>query len=236
MGLEEQIKLLIELQKFDSDIYKLKGELDTIPVHMRGLEEDFEGKKAALNAAQDHLKNIQVKRKEKEGDLQVKEGVIKKHQAQLYQVKTNKEYSALQQEIGGLKADCSVIEEDVIKYLDEIDEAQKRIEKEKELLSVQENKFKEEKKIKESEAKKIQADIDSLNNERKSLAEKVDKQTLSRYERILIGKGGLAVVPVVGDACGGCHMNLPPQVVNEAKMRIELVFCGTCARILYAGD
>ena len=35
------------------------------------------------------------------------------------------------------------------------------------------------------------------------------------------------------DACGGCNMNLPPQVINEIMMKKNLIFCESCARILY---
>ena len=49
----------------------------------------------------------------------------------------------------------------------------------------------------------------------------------------LKGKEGLAMVPVRQNACGGCHLNLPPQVINEIQMKTELVFCESCARILY---
>jgi len=54
--------------------------------------------------------------------------------------------------------------------------------------------------------------------------------------RILENKQGLALVPVVGSSCGGCHMNVTPQQRNAIKMNEELVFCEMCARILYLED
>ena len=83
--IHEQIKILVELQKIDSQIYRLKKELESQPAIKQKIETDFEKKKSHLKAAEDELKSAQLKQKEKEGDLQSKEEKIKKLQAQLYQ-------------------------------------------------------------------------------------------------------------------------------------------------------
>jgi Zn-ribbon protein, possibly nucleic acid-binding len=72
-----------------------------------------------------------------------------------------------------------------------------------------------------------------LNAQRVTLAAKVDKAILAKYDRILKGKDGLAVVPVAGDSCQGCFRILPSQVIHEIKTKKDLICCGSCARILY---
>ena len=120
-NLEEQIKLLVELQGLDTHIFKLEDVLESIPRKIKTEEDEFKEKTANLKKVEDGIKTLLLKRKEKEGELETKEGVIKKYQTQLYQVKTNKEYTALQEEIGRAKADNSLIEEDIIRILDQID-------------------------------------------------------------------------------------------------------------------
>ena len=232
-NLEEQLKLLVELQGLDSQILKIERELTFIPEEIKRVEGEFEAKKADLKKLEDGVKTLQLKRKEKEVELQSKEDMIKKHQAQMYQVKTNKEYSALQQEIERIKADDSLIEEDIIKIFDQVDAENKKIAQEKEFLKGEEAKLNEEKKRWETESKRITGEMDNLKVQRASLAEKVDKTVLSKYERILQGKDGLAVVPVLGDSCQGCFSKMPPQVIHEIMMKKDLIFCENCARILY---
>ena len=65
------------------------------------------------------------------------------------------------------------------------------------------------------------------------LAAKVDKSFLSKYERLIKNRDGLAIVGVVNAACQGCFRVLPPQITNEIRMKQDLVFCEHCARILY---
>lgn len=233
VNLEEQIKLLVELQELDSQILKIKRELEFIPEQMKELEDKFTEEAINLKKCEDELKTIQLKRKEKELDLESKEGGIKKYQSQLYQIKTNKEYSALQQEIERAKADNSLIEEEILKILDQIDTQNQKIAKEKELLKASESNYNEEKKKKAEESKQLESQLEGLNGGRAALTPKIDKIILSKYERISKNKDGLAVVPVVNEACNGCFRIMPPQVTNEIKMKRDLVLCDNCSRILY---
>lgn len=234
--MENQIKMLIELQGLDSEIFDRKRMLDGIPGRIKALDGELKSKSENLKNLEEESKRLQAKRKEKEIDLETKEQTIKKHQIQLYQVKTNKEYAALEKEIASTKADSSLLEEGIIGLLDQIDEVQKNISKEKENLEQEKKKTDAEKKEIEEERKRTETEFNDLSNRRKEFAVKIDNDILSKYERILYNKDGLAMVPIINEACGGCNMNLPPQVINEAKLKKDLTFCGNCARILYAEE
>lgn len=231
--MEEQIKLLIELQGLDKEIFRLEKELALKPQEIKNLDDAFKAREEETKASDSDLKQLQVAHKDKEVQLQTKEESIKKLQTQLYQVKTNKEYTAMENEIKGARADCSVLEEEIINLLDKIDEAENRKKERSENLKIEQKKVEEEKKRVNGEAKKIEEELNGLKGQRKGLAEKVDKTILSKYERILYNKNGMALVPVRNDACQGCFLDLPPQVINEIKMKKDLIFCESCARILY---
>jgi predicted nucleic acid-binding Zn-ribbon protein len=236
MSTEEQIKLLIELQKLDSQIYKMRKELEAQPVLINNLEEQFKQKDAHLRKKEEEMKSLLMKRKEKEIELETKETGMKKLQAQLYQLKTNKEYQAMEGEIASHKADVSVLEEGVIKILDEIDVCQKEIVAEKEILKKERQIVDVEKNRIEAKKKEIETFLETIDSQRSQLAQRIEKTFLAKYERILHSKDGIAMVNVHHDACGSCNINLPPQVINEIKMKQELIFCGNCARILYIDE
>jgi predicted nucleic acid-binding Zn-ribbon protein len=165
--------------------------------------------------------------------LESKEGSIMKFQSQLNQVKTNKEYSALEGEIARTRADNSLIEEDVLKIFDQMDAETQKILKEKEFLKAEEGKLAQQKKKFDEEVGRIKTEAEGLNAQRAILAGKIDKAILAKYNRIIKSKDGLAVVPVTGDSCQGCFRILPSQVIHEIRTKKELVCCGSCARILY---
>jgi len=221
------------MQGLDTQIFKLEDLTESVPEKIKQKDEEFKEKAGNLKKLEDNVKALQLKRKEKEGDLETKEVTIKKYQTQLYQVKTNKEYSALQDEIARVRADNSLIEEEIIKILDQIDAENKKITQEKELLKQEELKLNEEKAKLNEEANRAKQEIEDLKIKRSAITEKTDKVVLSKYEKIIKNRGGLAVVPVADETCQGCFQILPPQVINEIKMKKDLILCENCARILY---
>ncbi len=233
MDIAEQINLLIELQKIDTQIFDLERRKKEGPLKIQRLDEAFKKRSGILKEGQDGLKALQVAQNSKENDLASKEELIKKCQSQLYAIKTNKEYTAMQHEIKGHEADKSVFEEDIINILDDVEAKQKEIEGIKVILKDEEAALNQEKTKVSSETKEIEAKLSTLTKQRQEQAVKVDKSMLVKYERVLKGKDGLAMVPVKSNACGGCNMNVPPQVINKIMMKKGLIFCESCARVLY---
>lgn len=236
VNMHEQIRMLVELQALDSEIFARKAILDGIPVRIKELDDNIAKESAALKSLDDELKKFQLARKDKEVELQAKEATIKKYKGQLFQVKTNQEYTSLEKEMASIKADSSVLEDAIIELLDKVEEAQKNVAKEKAVVEEAKNKIVGQKKGIEAEKNKNEAEFNDLNSKRKEFIKNLNNVILSKYERVLHNRKGMAVVSVGGDVCGGCNMNLPPQVINEVRLRNDLIFCENCNRILYATE
>lgn len=230
---KEQIRLLIQLQEHDYSIYRLVKEKDKFPAEIAGLENEFENKKATLNNLEEKAKSLVLSRKDKEIDLFSKEENIKKLSAQLSSLKTNKEYQAMLGQISGLKADKSLLEEEILKLMDEQDVFKGEIAKEKANIALEEKTLLEEKERVRVKIKEIESAVADLNAKRNRLLPQADKRILSVYERILKAKEGIAVVKVENFSCKGCHMAVTSQLVNEIKMLENIIICESCSRILY---
>jgi len=234
--IKEQIGLLIQLQVVDGEIYTLNNEKSKGPDKIKAIEQALEAKKTGIKQAEDNLKGLQVKLKDKEVTLQQKEGEVKKFETQLFQIKTNKEYTAMLTQISGIKADNSLTEEEIIKLMDEIDKAKKKIGEEKELFKKEETSSQKEKDTINARVKEINSRLSELSTKREAIAPNIDKQIIARYERVLHNRDGLGMVPIEDGSCGGCNMNLPPQVISDAKLREDIIVCGSCSRILYIDE
>ncbi len=233
VSIADQLKVLIEFQELDAQVYHLNQQLAEKPAIVVRLKAEHEQTSQSLHAAEAQYKALEVKRNQMEMDLSKKEGEVQKLQGQLFQLKTNKEYSAMQKGIEGLKADNSVLEEEILKLMEEIDRAKERMLTERQNLKNREVSLAAGLAQLDEETKKIKSSIEQLQAARKSLTPKVELPVLARYERILENKGERALVPVKEDSCGGCHMVLPPQLINEVYLATRLVTCESCARILY---
>ena len=235
-SIKEQLRKLVELQKIDVDIFSFKKELNDKPVLIEELKKQFEQKKTKLKQLEDGLKILQVDQKNKEIDLKSKEDLIVKTDAQLLQLKTNKDYQTKLLEIESIKADKSIIEEKILLSYDAIDEAKKKIDQERVLVAAEEKKFLEQKRKVDDELAQVQANLQHREGDRRQILPNINPEFLARYDRILNNRDGLALVPVKNHSCGGCYMSIPDQVVNQIKMYDQIVICEMCARLLYLED
>ena len=232
-SVKDTLKKLVALQMLDAQLFEYRRELRENPAKLYELKAKFDKKKARLQQLETKAKEVELTKKTKELDLKVKDEAIAKADGALMTLKTNKEYQAKLFEIENLKADKSVIENEVLKFMEEVETNAKEIENEKGVVAAEEKAYLAEKEKVDQANAQVQLKVDGLGGERKQATEGIDRETLAIYQRIVENRDGLALVPIVGNACGGCFMNVPPQVVNKIKMYDEIVRCEICARLLY---
>jgi predicted nucleic acid-binding Zn-ribbon protein len=236
INLKEELNKLIKLQEIDTHLHDLNKEKNEKPKIIEALDKEFEHKKQVLKEFEEKSKAILLKRKDKEGLLASKEEKIKEQQNKLYSLKTNKEYSAMLSEINGIKMDKSLLEEDILRILEDQDTLNIDLEKQKQALKQDEDKFNQDKKKILDRIKEIEGFIKDFEAKRSAAEKEIDSKIMVPYNRILKGKESLALVKVENHSCQGCYMEVPPQIINEIKMNDKLIFCEMCARILYIPD
>jgi predicted nucleic acid-binding Zn-ribbon protein len=236
VDLKKQLSILIQLQAVDTKIYALKDEKELKPREIKAIEVAFEEKKQKLAALETTSLDLQKQKKGAELELAAKEEGTKKLQGQLYQLKTNKEYQTMLQQIEDSKADASVIEDKILESLEKVDKIKNEIEQEKQKLKEEEKAFLEQKKKIEDRIKEIDGQLAQLETQRKQSVSDIDRKILNQYDRILANREGLAIVSVKDNSCQGCNMHVPPQVINLIKMYERIITCEVCNRMLYIED
>lgn len=234
MQLKEAILKLIELQKFDEEIHHLSlRKNETLPNQISQAEQEIRQLEEDFAAFKENVNRLELEKKSREGELSEREEKLKKTKAQLYQLKTNKEYQIKLNEIASIKADVSCSEESVIEILDLVEQEKGKITAQQEKVSQKVADLKAKIQNYQKEAKEIGEKINSLGNKRQQHTLGLEQKTLNYYQDLLKKRDGLAIVPVAGNNCGACHMALTHQKINEIKMYDKLVLCETCVRILY---
>ena len=236
VDLKTQITGLVRLQELDSEIYALNNEKDSKPIEIKAIEDAFEAKKQNLLLLEKNSLELQKQRKEKELELASNAEAVKKLQGQLYSLKTNKEFQTMLQQIADAKADGSLIEEKILISFEESDKIKAQIDQKNLNLKQEEKVFLESKEKVQLRVKEIDQRLNQLQAQRQQITPAIDPKMLSEYERILSSRGGLAIVTVVDNSCGGCHMLVPPQVINMIKMYDHIVTCEVCNRIFYIAE
>lgn len=229
-----QLNLLIELQKIDTAIMQTNIKKKELPAALAKLEEQYQEEEKELKGHRSYLDELQKKHRSLEESLKRGMENLKRTKERLFEVKTNKEYQAMLKEIETIEKKNEQLEEDIILLLDEIDE-KKRFLKERELL------FAQQKEIYEKKRAELVRQIDSIGEELRvyreqgdALRKQINADILRKYDQLRAINNGVAVVSVWKEICGGCHMNIPPQLYNDLMInRDEIFLCPHCNRIIF---
>lgn len=230
---KETLEVLKRLQALDSKILHLRKEAKRKP-------EELAAKRAQLQESRERysqkMKEIQECKKKidyKELDLSEKEEETKKLEIRLNTAKTNKEYSAIITQINGIKADSSLLEEEILKYFDELDELTKVGKELGAGIKEEEREFEEFSRKNQQEKEELDKELFALDKNREELGRDIDKAVLDTYTKVLESKEGLAIVPVRDGICHGCFMKVTTNDIARMMKGDSLFRCRTCARILY---
>ena len=232
--MDQKLQTLISLQAIDSRIAALEADAARLPKEIAAIHAGIEDAKQQVEQAKARLDAARKDQRAKEKDLEVVQGKRSKTEARLYEVKTNKEYSAVLIEIEDIKQEKGRMEEEVLVLM----EAQERLTGD---IRESEARFKQretEGRSQEATAKEllrvVETDLAGVRTERKELAGQLPGPILADYDRILRARGGLALVPVTKpNFCGACRMTITPQRLQELRAQASLIPCESCGRYLY---
>jgi predicted nucleic acid-binding Zn-ribbon protein len=193
----------------------------------------FEKEKTQLEDDRQRLKAAVLKQRQLEKQLQENAEERKRKQKRLLEVKTNAEYKALLKEIDHAKQADSATEDSILAVFEEIDTLEKTLIEKEKSIGESESKLKAETMRLEREGVEVDKEHQILQGERKRVAAELDPAVLRDYEKIRSKRAGQAVVTVQKEVCPGCHMQVPPQTINEVLQTGEIRHCQYCRRILY---
>jgi predicted nucleic acid-binding Zn-ribbon protein len=233
---KDQLQLLWRLQTVDRQIEESQREISSYPAALERLQRMHEAQREREEEEKKKIEELERERMNKEGELEMERERIKRSQLKLLEIKTNKEYQALLQEIEGGTERNSQREEEIIVLLENIDQtkaayANKLEQGRQENIQVEE----ETTEIKNRLAATEQAVIRNQQI-REEIVRELDPELLRRYDTLKEKRNGIAVVLVKNEGCQGCFVNIPPQMYNEVQKHKEIIVCPNCNRILYWED
>jgi len=229
-----QIAALLDLQTIDLKLLRLEKKLEASPKALAEAQTEFQRQLSSLDQKLQALKTLQVHIDSREGELRdLEQRADKYRQQQLQRGIKNKEYQALSHEIQAVKANASFLQDGIIGELEKLEAAKKEAEELRTGVEAARNKLQEQEAQVAKEVEEVRKALEGIRKQRAQAADRVDKELVSRYERILRGKSSKAIVEVLDNVCQGCFMSLTPQMALNLRSGTDIVFCQSCARMLY---
>jgi len=224
---------LIVLQERDRRIAELRRELNDLPNRKALVENRLADRRQRVAAAEDAWKQNAAAIKQLEVDIESHKEQVARMLGQQFEVKSNEQYRTLQSEIASHREKIRALEDREIELMENGESHRAAVDKARAEFREDEREAAEALRSFEARAEALQAELAAEETARAERAAAVEPDWISRYERILRHHGDRAVVPVENGACGGCHMKLTPQVIQDARRAQEVVTCGYCGRLLY---
>lgn len=226
------LEALLVLQATDRKIAKLQREIRDIPSRKGDIDKQLEGVRRRLHTAKDGLQQVNADLKQIQITVESHREKIDKYKNQQMDAQNNEQYRALLHEVAAEEKSIRDQEDIEIELMGKVEGFKKAIAEHESKLAEEEEGVSEEQEMLDERLAEVEEDLQELTEDREKKRADITPALLKRYERIFANKRDFAVVEVNDTHCGGCHMKLPPQVVNDALNPHKLVSCNYCGRLL----
>ena len=226
------IEKLLSLQERDCKIRGFEKELRDIPARKKEEESSLKERQQSLLEAEEFLKTEQAHVKEVELESGAMNEKVTKLRQQQMEIKTNKEFKAMELEIKDVETQISRLEDNQLILMEKVDEAKTHIKTAKKNLLEEEVLVRNDLQALDERASGIEVELKEVRSVRVGAAKEIDREWLKRYEQIFTRKDD-ALVAIDDGICGGCHLKLAPYVRHDAKKHAVMITCDFCGRLLY---
>lgn len=225
-------KLLI-VQECDCRIARCQRELGDIPNLKQSIATRLDQHKTTLEKSKGKVKEHLVAVKQLEGEIEAIHQKIGKLREQQLQIKSNEEFRALNREIAALQDSIKNLEDREIGLMETVEQdrqedagLQAEFDKAAGAVNGEFQRF-------DKRLKSLEAEVQQLQLDRQGMVAGIPDDWLTRYNRVMENRKDAALVIVAKNACGGCHMKLPPHVLQDIKRGDAIITCSFCGRLLY---
>jgi uncharacterized protein len=231
--MNSDLQHLIRLQQLDTDIESARRRIAEIPSVQLALDARLAEQQAVVAAIKQRLAESQTARRATEGEVASLQTRLSKYKGQLMEVKTNKEYQAMQKEIATAEEAVRSQEDRILEQMEEAETLARELKIAETALKTQQDDIARERKRLEEEAAVLQKRTTDTSSARTAVAKDLSPAALRLFEHVSKQRKGLAVAEARDGICTVCHVRLRPQVFNEVRRNESLIQCDSCLRILY---
>ena len=234
--MQSELEQLLILQDRQQKIRQIQNETRTLPLQKKQLEEQLAASAAGLEAIKDKARHVEVDRKKMELDVGTRETSIARLKTQQYETRKNDEFQAIGHEIERYEKEIQQIEDQELELMEQGDKLKAEIAAEETKARATKESITRQLADLEEKGATLETRLEELTKERATIAETIDEDLLSRFDRLFASKGDAAIVALEHEVCTGCHMKVTTQTAVRVKGGKEIVSCEQCGRILYVAE
>lgn len=229
-----ELDKLIELQKTDTNLRKLRKSIETAAERRAVIEQEFEQHAFSIREIQNKRDSLHALRADLEKQIEENKKYLERADRNLKHAQNQKEYETAMRETDALQKQIQAFETQIVEAMDELEGVEKELEERAEEIASLDGK--RDAALAEFDAA-IASDKSEFESETAHRAEAfatLPTRLASIYDRLAQrSRDGIAVAEVVNGSCTACNMQLRPQVQLNVKKGDEIITCENCTRIMY---
>ncbi len=237
------IETVVDLQQAYNDLKAAEELLEGIPDWMRELHDEYSARRTEMQAIEEAIEGAAAERRGAEAGVADSQEKLQLYQEQIGQVRNQREYSALLQEIDLVKQQVQRFEEQGLQAMEQQESEQGRLDEEKQAFADLEQRYQQELEKWDGQKPDVVAKAEKLRESITVLEEQLPAPILRQLQLIRERFDGVALAQVrelqrVGRGkqmwhCSGCNYRVLPQSLVEIRNKGSVVLCDSCKRILY---
>jgi predicted nucleic acid-binding Zn-ribbon protein len=231
--MDTALERLIRLQQLETDAGERKRRLADLPARVTAADAAVAAAKAAREAAAGLLADNQAARRTADRELGIQQGRLTKFKDQLMEVKTNKEYTAMQHEIATAEEGVRTFEDQILTLMMEADDLGAAVKAADAALAAEEKAAAAVRADGDVERGRLESELAALATTRTALEAEMPAEHVRLFVDTAAKRRGVAVSAIRDGHCSTCQVRLRPQLIMEIRRGDRVEQCDSCSRILY---
>jgi predicted nucleic acid-binding Zn-ribbon protein len=224
--------VLREIHRLRRFAKNLENEIERGPLLLKTRQAKMTRQEEALREAQEAVKRLKVTNHEKEVLLKSTLGQIAKHEKQLNEAGSKKEYDVLKTEIAAEKKNCQELEDEILNCLIEIDERTAQLPELEKAIQQAKADFQEFQNNSERRVIDLKQQLDQTLQSVKEIEATLPDDIRAQVDRVVTSRGEDAMAAVENKTCMACYTEITAQALNNLNLG-QFTLCKSCGRALY---
>jgi hypothetical protein len=227
------LERLLELQRLDTAAEDARKTIASCPQRIAALDAQLESARDALVDAKARKTQNESERRALEKDLATVRARRSKYQDQSMEVKTNREFHAIQHEMQAADEEIKRLEDQLLENMLAADEIAAAAKAADAAHTDAERSVTAQKQALTEERDRLDRSLADLARSRAALAATIAPDAYAVYDTVSRGRKQPAVAEARDGLCVVCHVRLRPQIYQEIRRNSHIVQCESCQRIMF---
>ena len=213
-------------------IADIQSQIERGPRQVKAAILQVDTAREALQKCKDTIKQKKMDADRKQLQLREREAKVHDWEGKMNIAKNNREFQAIKEQIAADSQANSVLSDEILEILEEIDS-----------LQIASKGFGEKLKLFETERVKTEStvserlaglskELERVQGNLTNLEKQLTADFLVQYNRFVSNRSEDSMAALDDVSCGGCNTGLPPRILDSLRKE-QAIVCPSCGRLLY---